>query len=116
VVGPRIDPQLHGKWELVVITNGLTQVRVQGSGLPYSEVLHFGVKIYAISRDGHTLEAALAFTERNTSHADFKLAIMYEKGQSYQPSTITDGRLFLYQRALQGSGVADGDTLEYKRQ
>lgn len=115
-VGPRIDPQLAGKWELEAITYGLTQVRIQGDSLPYSEMVHFGIKNnYAISRDGKQIEAARAYTEKNMSHADFQQAIIYEKDKSYQPYKVRAGRLFLYQRSPRGTVLSDGNTYEYRR-
>lgn len=116
-VGPQMNPQLVGTWKLDAITYGLTQVRVQGDSLPYTETLTFEKnRNYLFSRFDKPYESGLAYAEKNTSQTDYKLAVFYEKDQTYQPFKFTDGRLLMYQRSAKGSITADGDTFEYKRQ
>jgi hypothetical protein len=111
------DAQLTGTWKLDAITYGLAQIRVQGDKLPYSETIEFKANgDYTITRDQKLVEAGDMYTGQNMSGLPQDKAIFYKKDNTYQTYEITDGRLFLYQRADQGAVIADGSTYEYKRQ
>ncbi len=112
-----VDTQLTGTWKLDAIVYGLSQHRVQGDSLPYTETLTFAAYgDYTISRDGKLMEAGEAYTGKNTSGLAADRALFYKKDNTYQTYEITEGRLSMYQRADQGSVIADGSTYEYKRQ
>ena len=116
-VGPQMNPQLVGTWKLDAITYGLTQVRVQGDSLPYTETLAFATdRSYSITRSDKPVETGQAYTDKIAKDSDYDKAVYYEKDQTYQPFKFSEGRLFMYQRSAQGSVVADGNTFEYKRQ
>lgn len=111
------DPQLTGTWKLDAITYGFSQIRVQGDSLPYSETIEYKANgDYVISREGKLHEAGDMYTGQNISGLPQKEAIFYKKDNTYQTYEITEGRLYLYQRAEQGAVIADGSTYEYKRQ
>jgi hypothetical protein len=111
-----VDTELTGTWKLDAIVYGLSQHRVQGDSLPYTETLSFAANgAYTISRDGKQTETGESYTGKNTSGLAADRAIFYKKDTTYQTYVITEGRLFLYQRADQGSVIADGSTYEYVR-
>jgi hypothetical protein len=112
-----VDTGVVGTWKLDAITYGFSQVRVQGDKLPYTETLRFDANgDYLISRDSKQVESGKMYTGKNNTGLAFKEAIFYKKDTTYQAYELNEGRLFLYQRADQGSVVADGSTYEYKRQ
>jgi len=112
-----VDTQLTGTWKLDAIVYGLSQHRVQGDSLPYTETRSYQVNgDYTISRDGKLVETGEAYTGKNTSGLAADRAIFYKKDTTYQTYEITEGRLFLYERGKQGAVIADGSTYEYKRQ
>jgi hypothetical protein len=99
-----VDTEVVGTWKLDAITYGLSQVRVQGDKLPYTETLTYsGNGDYTITRDSKQVETGKMYTGKNNTELAFKEAIFYKKDTTYQ-------------RADQGSVVADGSTYEYKRQ
>ncbi|MPR34324.1 hypothetical protein [Salmonirosea aquatica] len=111
-----IDTQLTGTWKLDAIIYGLSQIRVEGDSLPYTETLTYQAGgDYTISRDGKLVEAGEAYTGKNTSGLAADKAIFYKKDNTYQTYEITENRLSMYQRADQGSVIADGSTYEYVR-
>ncbi len=112
-----VDTEVVGTWKLDAITYGLSQVRVQGDKLPYTETLKFEANgDYTIMRDSKDVETGKMYTGKNNTGLAYKKAIYYKKDTTYQAYELTEGRLFLYQRADQGAVVADGSTYEYKRQ
>ncbi|MBU1820497.1 MAG: hypothetical protein KKG00_03155 [Bacteroidetes bacterium] len=112
-----VDTQVVGAWKLDAITYGLTQMRVQGDKLPYTETLTYSANgDYTITRDSKEVETGKMYTGKNNTGLAFKEAIFYKKDTTYQAYELREGRLFLYQRADQGAVVADGSTYEYKRQ
>lgn len=112
-----VDTEVAGTWKLDAITYGLSQVRVQGDKLPYTETLTFKTNgDYTISRDSKEVETGKMYTGQNTTSLAYKQAIFFKKDTTYQAYELIEGRLFLYQRADQGAVVADGSTYEYKRQ
>ena len=56
-----------------------------------------------------------AYTGKNTSGLAADQAIFYKKDTTYQTYEVAENRLSLYQRADQGSVIADGSTYEYVR-
>jgi hypothetical protein len=111
-----VDAELTGTWKLDAIIYGLSQIRVEGDSLPYTETLTFAANgDYTISRDGKLTEAGEAYTGKNTSGLAADRAIFYKKNNTYQPYEMTENRLSMYQRADQGSVIADGSTYEYVR-
>lgn len=111
-----VDPQLTGTWQLNAIIYGLSQHRVEGDSLPYTETLTFAVNgDYTISKDGKLIETGEAYTGKNNSGLAADKAIFYKKDTTYQTYEVTENRLSMYQRADQGSVIADGSTYEYVR-
>lgn len=111
-----VDTELTGNWKLDAIVYGLSQHRVQGDSLPYTETLTFAANgDYTISRDGKLTEAGEAYTGKNTSGLAADKAIFYKRDNTYQTYEVTENRLSMYQRADQGSVIADGSTYEYIR-
>lgn len=111
-----VDTQLTGTWKLDAIIYGLSQHRVEGDSLPYTETLTFATNgDYTISRDGKLTEAGEAYTGKNTSGLAADRAVFYKKDTTYQTYEVAENRLSLYQRADQGSVIADGSTYEYVR-
>ena len=112
-----VDTQLTGTWKLNAIIYGLSQHRVEGDSLPYTETRTFAANgDYTISKDGKLIETGEAYTGKNNSGLAADRAIFYKRNTTYQTYVITEGRLSLYERADQGSTIADGSTYEYKRQ
>ena len=111
-----VDTQLTGTWKLNAIVYGLSQHRVEGDSLPYTETLTFAAHgDYTISRDGKLTEAGEAYTGKNASVLAADRAIFYKKDNTYQTYEVIENRLSMYQRADQGSVIADGSTYEYVR-
>lgn len=111
-----VDSQLTGTWKLNAIIYGLSQHRVEGDSLPYTETRTFAANgDYTISKDGKLIESGESYTGKNNSGLAADRAIFYKKDTTYQAYEITEGRLSLYQRAEQGSVIADGSTYEYVR-
>lgn len=111
-----VDTQITGTWKLNAITYGLSQIRVEGDSLPYTETRTFAANgDYTITRDGKLVEAGDAYTGKNTSGLPAEKAIFYKEDNTYQTYEITENRLSMYQRADQGSVIADGSTYEYVR-
>ncbi|GHB75537.1 hypothetical protein [Persicitalea jodogahamensis] len=112
-----MKPQLVGIRNLNAITFGLTQVKVQGDSLIYTETINFGKeRKYSFSRDGKPYESGLAHTDNDKSHASYEMAVSLGKDMTLQPFELMEGRLFLYQHGAQGSFTANGNTFEHKRQ
>lgn len=112
-----VDTELTGTWQLDAITYGLSQHRVQGDSLPYTEMRTYQASgDYTISQDKKLTETGEAYTTKNTTGLSASdQAIFYKKDTTYQPYEIKEQRLFLYERADQGSVIADGSTYEYVR-
>lgn len=112
-----IDTDVVGTWQLDAITYGLTQVKVQGAKLPYTETRTFSANgDYTISRDNKEIQTGQMFTGESTSNLVSKQVIYYKEDNTYQAYELTEGRLLLYERTDQGAVIADGSTYEYKRQ
>lgn len=111
-----VDTQLTGTWKLNAIIYGLSQHRVEGDSLPYTETRIFAANgDYTISKDRKLIESGEAYTGKNNSGLAADRAIFYKKDTTYQTYEVAENRLSLYQRADQGSVIADGSTYEYVR-
>jgi|GEM_PF-1504752 hypothetical protein len=112
-----MDTEVVGTWKLDAITYGLTQVKVQGAKLPYTETRTFSANgDYTISRDSKEVQTGKMYTGQGPSNLVDKQVIYYKEDTTYQAYELTEGRLLLYERADQGAWIADGSTYEYKRQ
>lgn len=115
------DAQLVGRWKLVKITYGFSQLSTTPLEAGYSETLVFNTdgtyQRLVADKSGKQEEKGSFYLGDNpyTSPVD-QNAVYYVNDKTLQPYSFQDGRLSMYQRGAQGALIADGSTYEYQRQ
>ena len=110
------ESKLAGTWQLDAITYGLSQTRLTGDKLPYTETIDFKSNgEYLIKQNGKTIESGQMTSGQNTFSNITTTALFYKKDNSYQAYKIAEGRLYMYERVEQGAVIADGAMFEYIR-
>ena len=110
------DSQLTGRWELVKITPGYgpTLQSITPAEAGYTESFDFKAdNTFLRVRNGQVTETGKYRTGENLRKVAYEKAIYYLDQKEIQPYSVSNGRLFMYDRMPQDASLADGATYEF---
>lgn len=114
------DPAIIGRWTLVKITYGFSQVSTTPDKAGYSETLEFNTngtfRRVVTDQKGQQEQTGNFYTGSNPTKTADPQAVFYSDDNTVQPYSYRDGHLLLYQRGPQQATIADGSTYEYAKQ
>lgn len=114
------DLEVIGRWNLVRIINGFSQLNQTPEQAGFSETVEYKsdgtYQRITSTKVGQQEEKGKFTIGANPTKTAEKQAILYPDDKTTQPYSFRDGHLFLYQRGSQDATLADGSTYEYQRQ
>lgn len=112
---PPRDAQLSGQWVLTKIRYGLTGTVVTAQEAGYKETLEYAADgTFRRLKNDKEEEKGAYHTSPIQNIAGFTTAIYYQN-TTYQPYSIQENILRLYERAPNDGTLADGATYEYQK-
>ena len=115
------EPKLVGRWNLVQITYGFSQISTTPDKAGYTETITFNAdgtyQRLVNNKDGNQEEKGrFSIGDDPYTSATDNEAVYYANDNTFQPYSFQEGRLSMYQRGEKGLLIADGSTYEYQRQ
>ncbi|GAB3332874.1 hypothetical protein GCM10027299_39740 [Larkinella ripae] len=112
---PERDTQLSGRWELIRIRYGMTGTVATPQEAGYTETLEYAADgTFRRLKNDKEDEKGTYYTDRIENIAGFTIAVYYQN-TTYQPYSVQENILRLYERTPTGGTLADGATYEYKK-